>query len=399
MSLNSSTLYTPPFFAMAFANLCNLTSFGAFFLFPLYITQKGGNQVDVGVIMGAFALASVLCRPWISEMIDRMGRKWTFALGSIIMTLMPLTYTCLDGTVKDFLWPLILVRVIHGVGFAICLTAAFTYVADLVPPARLNEGVGMFGVSGLTGSAVGPVIGEWIIHHWGFQSLFHIAAVIPFLGLLVQLPLAETHLRAARIVSNSFFQVFTMPRILLVAALSFLFGVGIAASNGFVSPFASEQQVGFISIYFMAYSSAAIMTRFVGSRVADRYGEAKIIPYAMFITGSGLLLLIFLGGETLLLCSGLLSGCGHGFLYPSLNALAVRGAESHSRGKITGAFTGSIDAGVFAGSMVLGIIGEYAGFPILFLTAGLALWAALVLFRFQMWRRPGMLLSWDREKL
>jgi len=398
MTPGKERLYTLPFFTMAFANLCNLTSFGAFFLFPLFVTQRGGDQVDVGVIMGAFALASVICRPWISEMIDRMGRKWTFTLGAIVMTLMPLTYTTLRGNVEDFLWLLIVFRVIHGVGFAISLTAAFTFVADLVPPSRLNEGVGMFGVSGLTGAALGPVIGEWIINYSGFTSLFHIAAIIPFVGLLAQLFLTETHSRTARVVSHSFFKVLAMPRILLVAALSFLFGVGIAASNGFVSPYASEMRVAFISVYFMAYSAAAIVTRFAGSRIADQYGEEKVIPYAMFIAGTGFFLLVFLGGEILLLCAGLLAGCGHGFLFPSLNALALRGAQSHSRGKITGAFTGSIDAGVFAGSLILGLIGEYFGFRVLFLTASLALWTALLLFRFQTWRHPHLLLSSGRDK-
>ncbi len=382
---------------MAFANLCNLTSFGAFFLFPLFVTQRGGDQVAVGVIMGAFALASVICRPWISEMIDRMGRKWSFSLGTIIMTLMPLAYTTLEGNVEDFLWLLILFRVVHGVGFAISLTAAFTYVADLVPPSRLNEGVGMFGVSGLTGAAVGPVIGEWIIKHAGFTSLFHMAALIPLAGLVAQLFLRETHSRTTRVVSQSFFKVLAMPRMLLVAVMSFLFGVGIAASNGFVSPYASEMNVAFISVYFMAYSTAAIVTRFGGSRIADQYGEEKVIPYAMFLAGGGFFLLVFLGGEILLLCAGLLAGCGHGFLFPSLNALALRGAESHSRGKITGAFTGSIDAGVFAGSLILGLIGEYAGFRVLFLTATFSLWTALVLFRFQMWRHPHLLLSSRKE--
>ncbi len=391
MSIKSNALYTPPFFAMAFANFCNLTSLSTFFLFPLYVTQRGGNQVDVGVIMGIFALASVLCRPWVSEMIDRMGRKWTFSTGALIMSIMPLAYTLFQGSVKDFLWPLLFVRVLHGVGFALCFTAAFTCVADLIPPGRLNEGVGMFGVSGLIGAALGPLIGEWIIRYWGFDSLFYFAALTPFLGVLVQLPVEETHFRAARVASSSFFKVFAMPRMLLVAAFSFLFGVGIAASNGFVSPFAGEQGVAFISIYFIAYSLAAIMTRLVGSRIADRYGEGRILPYAFFITGAGFLILVFLGGEVLLLCAGLMAGCGHGLLYPSLNALALRDAQPHIRGKITGAFTGSVDAGIFFGSLLLGFIGEYAGFRVLFLTATFSLWTALALFCFNVWRRPELL--------
>jgi len=44
-----------------------------------------------------------------------------------------------------------------------------------VPEERLNEGIGMFGVTGLTGLAIGPVISEIIISKFGF-SVFFLAA-------------------------------------------------------------------------------------------------------------------------------------------------------------------------------------------------------------------------------
>ncbi|MDH3998886.1 MAG: MFS transporter, partial [Desulfuromonadales bacterium] len=72
---------------MAVANLCHTASFSTFFLLPLYLLAHNGDQSDVGVVMGVFALASALCRPWISEMIDRIGRKRSYTIGSAIMML------------------------------------------------------------------------------------------------------------------------------------------------------------------------------------------------------------------------------------------------------------------------------------------------------------------------
>ena len=144
-------VFSRTFFAMAVANLWCLASFGTFFLFPLFITAHGGDQVDIGIIMGSFALSSVLCRPWISDMIDRIGRKKSYAAGSLITTLMPLAYLFFRGTLDSFYLPLILVRVVHGVGFAICITAAFTYIADIVPKERLNGDSGCSGYPGLRG--------------------------------------------------------------------------------------------------------------------------------------------------------------------------------------------------------------------------------------------------------
>ena len=381
-------LYTQTFFALGLANFLILSSFSTFFLYPLCVLQYGGNDVDIGVVMGAFTLASVVCRPWISEMIDRLGRKRSYTIGSLTMTVMPLAYLCFRGNLDDFYIPLLGVRIVHGMGFAICLTAAFTYVADLIPEGRLNEGLGIFGISGLVGSAVGPSLAELIIDRFGFDALFLVAALMAALALLVHLPLAETLRHDPARNSVTFLSVFKSRKISLVALMAVLFGFGLAASNGFVAPFANERQLGFVSWYYLAYSTSAVLTRLFGARLADRFGEERIIPYAMLLTGLGLACLVFLGGNGVLMMAGAMGGCGHGFLYPGLSALALRNEPGAIRGKITGAFTGSIDAGVFVGSIMLGFIGQWAGFQILFLTAGAALLVAFMLYQGSRWTLP-----------
>jgi MFS family permease len=175
--------------------------------------------------------------------------------------------------------------------------------------------------------------------------------------------------------------VLNRKKILIIALLALLFGFALSASGSFVAPFAKGKHLAFISLYYIFYSSAAVLTRLLGGRLADRIGEDRIIPNALVVTGAGLLLLIFLEGNFILILSGLMSGCGHGFLFPSLNSLAIRDEPAHIRGKINGVFTGGIDAGVFLGSIILGFIGEWAGFRALFLVAGISLLPGLWIYR------------------
>jgi MFS family permease len=381
-----SKLYSSSFIAFGFANFFTVSSFGAFFLFPLFIKSHGGSESDIGIIMGVFTLASVLCRPWISEMIDRIGRKRSYTIGSLIMTALPLTYLLFRGGLSTFYTPLILVRVVHGVGLALCFTAAFTYIADIIPEARLNEGIGMFGATGLAALAIGPLIGEIIIGRFGFSIFFVTASVIATLGLIIHLPLQESFERGDREASSSFFSLLIKRNIFPVAMLALIFGIGLAATGNFISPFAKQRELPFISLYYICYSSAAILTRLGGGRLADRVGEDRIIPYALLLTGSGLMVLIFLSGSAVLAVSGVMSGCGHGFLFPCLNSLILRDEPIDIRGKITGVFTGGIDTGSFAGSIVLGYIGKLAGFQALFMAAGLALFLGLFVQRFHVIR-------------
>jgi len=376
-------LYSRSFITMAIANLFTVSSFATFFLFPLFITNHGGSKSDIGIIMGALALSSVLCRPWISGMIDRIGRKKSYTIGCTIMSAVSLIYLLFRGDLSHFYLPLILVRILHGVGVAICFTAAFTYIADIVPWERLNEGIGVFGVSGLMGLAIGPIIAEMIIREFGFSAFFLVAAGMALAGLLLHIPLAESFTRVSHESPRSFFSVLIKRRTLTVAVLAILFGFGLAAYGGFVSPFAKEQDIAFVSLYYVSYSLAAILTRLSGGRLADRIGEERVIPYGQILTGGGLLMLILLGGNTILALSGLITGCGHGVLFPCLNTLAIRNEPISIRGKITGVFTGGIDTGAFVGSIALGYIGEWAGFRPLFLAAGLALFAGLGVYKFQ----------------
>jgi MFS family permease len=335
--------------------------------------------------MGIFGLAATLCRPWVSGLVDRMGRR-SFTVGSLMMVGLPVGYMLLSGPLEGFYPALLLIRILHGTGMALCFTAAFTFVADIVPPARLNEGIGIFGISGLVGMAVGPALAEYALHHAGFPAMFMVASLLAGVGLVAHLPLDEPVYEwqsADRDVS--FFTVLKRPKILTVAMLAILFGIGQAGAGNFVAPLAVARDIAHVSLFFMAYSVAAALVRLGGGRLADRIGELQIIPYALVITGGGLLSLIVAGHSWSLALAGAVTGCGHGLLFPTLNSLAVRGEPGGIRGKITGIYTGALDGGNFSGSILLGYVGEWLGMQALFLVAGLALFGGL--FVLPLWLR------------
>ena len=376
-------LYTPAFWAMALANLCHTASFSAFFLLPLYILDHGGNQGDIGVVMGVFALASAASRPWVAEMIDRIGRKRSYTLGSILMVASPFLYIYIQDPLGSSYPLFLLLRAMHGVGLAICFTAVFTFMADILPKDRLNEGIGMFGISGLIGIAIGPVVAEITLKHYGFFGLFITAGMLAAVALFVHQPLKESHPEPNTKQETTFFGLLRREKFIVVGLLALLFGFGLAGTGGFVAPLAAERKLGFVSVYFFFYSGGAIAVRFAGGRLADRLGENRVLPYSIVLYMAGLFLLPFAYNQATLCAAGALSGIGHGLLFPILNTMAVRDEPAAVRGKATGIFTGGLDAGIFAGSLMLGYIGDWFGLNTLFVCAGLSMAAALVLFRFR----------------
>lgn len=377
----TTRLYSRPFILISIANffvICNLSSF---FLFPLFINAHGGSKSDIGILMAAMMISSILMRPWISQLVDRFGRKKSYFLGTLIMTIMPVVYLLFDGPLSNFYTPLFAIRIVHGMGVALCFTASFTYVADISPPQRLNEGLGMFGMTALVGMAVGPSISEPIIHNLGFGAFFSMVSMLGAIALVLQLFLPETYvLQSFQNKQISFFSVLKRRKIFSIALVTMFFGIGIAAQAGFVSPYVEDLKLPNVSVFFATYSMAAILTRFFGVRIADRVGEQKIIPFALAINALGYLSLTVVKNSWLLIFSGIITGCGHGLLFPCLNSLAIRDEPVHIRGKINGVFTGGLDSGLFIGSIFLGYIGEWFGYRPIFFSTFLILMTGLGIF-------------------
>ena len=241
----------------------------------------------------------------------------------------------------------------------------------------------MFGTSGLIGMAVGPLVAEPILENYGFSAFFFIASGLAAAALILQAPIKDKHHLQEENPpkSPSFFSLLKTRKQLVCGGLAVLFGFGLAATGSFIAPFAEARNLGYISLYYLAYSTAAVGVRFVAGKTADRLGENQIIPWGLSLVAGGLLLVPLVHGIFLLLVAGFIFGIGHGLLFPALNAMGVRDEAYEVRGKVTGIFTGGIDAGIFCGALILGSIGKVAGFTALFICSGLMVLCGLWLFR------------------
>ncbi|MCD6527193.1 MAG: MFS transporter [Desulfuromonas sp.] len=329
--------------------------------------------------MGIFALTSALCRPWIAPAIDHFGRRRCYLWGCSLMVLLPLCYLPFisSSDLNHILFAV--VRGIHGVGLALCFTTVFTWVADLLPKERLNEGLGVFGVSGLVGLAVGPFIGEMILDHFGFTQFFIAASLLALLSLFLVTRLQETTAHHANSIATGFFELLRRPHFRNCALTTFLFGIGLAAPGAFIATYLEAHQLPSIALYYFAYSAAAIMIRFLAGHLGDRYGEEQVLPYAITLTAAGILSILIITDLWTVMLAGLVIGCGHGLLFPALNSLTLRHSPMAIRGKLTGIFTGSLDLGIFLGSLLCGVLGEYLGWTALFSVAAAAVLSGILL--------------------
>src|SRR5205814_10217263 len=152
-------LFTRLFVLAAVANLMLSLAGFLFVHLPGFLQQLGAGEAQIGRIMGAQAIGSVLAWPLVGHVMDARGRRVVILTGASLFVAVIVLYLYVDS-LGPFVY---LVRMLDGAAHTMWYTALFTYAADLVPVQRRTEGLAIFGVSGLVTIGLGAQFGDAIL--------------------------------------------------------------------------------------------------------------------------------------------------------------------------------------------------------------------------------------------
>jgi len=181
-----SIIAPTPFVRATVTNFFFFLGLNGFVLLPLYIQRLGGNEIEIGLVMGVYSGVGIVCQPLIGPWVDVIGRR-PFMLTGIGLTVAAALLAAVPGGV-----PLLaVVRALQGIGFSMFFVASFSYVLDIIPPAERGWALGIYGVSGFVSTAIAPLIGESVIRTVGFRSLFVLSAALGLATFLLVWPVRE----------------------------------------------------------------------------------------------------------------------------------------------------------------------------------------------------------------
>jgi MFS family permease len=371
-------LLSKNFILVCLANFCY---FGSFYILvpamPQYVVSLGGATGQVGLIMGLFTLASVAVRPYFGKLVDTRGRKLLMLLGSCFFVLFPLVYIAIQTLV-----PLYVARIAHGFAHAGYLVAVVAYIADLAPPHRRGEVIGIFGASNILGMAIFPAWGTSVLSAGGsFQYLFLLAALTAATSFVAVALLDDirppAHPGGKPL---GFLKVGCRPEV-LIPSLALLSGATCyGAVLTFLPLFAPERSLPDFGIFFVVYAFSTILSRVVGGRLSDRIGRRKVIMPCMALLTLSVWMLPFLHTLWFLALISFLFGLSFGVFMPTLNALVVDYTATHERGSALAFFMSFMDMGITVGSMAMGYVGESCGYPAVYWICGALVLVTLFVF-------------------
>jgi len=336
----------------------------------------------IGLVEGAFWLASMAVQPWLGRRLDVQGRRRFFIFGAFLMTAVSFSYLM----TPVHLLTMVPLRALQGLGVAMYLTALTAWVSDHSPPGRLAEFLGIFGVTGLLGATLGPIAGEKVFDHFDYPGLFVGSGALCLIGALWS-PSLRDHLPEANpaAAARGYWQLASAPPLRGTMLGSLAFGLATGSVVAFVAPFLDTRQLPGVGVLLAVYALASGATRIYAAGLTDRLGPARVIGPSLVLQAGAMFAISFLGPEgwramPLLLLAAFLGGTGHGMVYPALSALAVLRLGSRCAGTGMSVVAACADLGSSLGAFLAGLLVRHASYPAMFVTMGAAVAAAGLVF-------------------
>ena len=160
---------------------------------PLVGREFGLNAVNLGWVLTAYTLAAAMFLVPFGRLADLVGRKRIFTLGIAVN---------IAGTALCALAPsaffLILGRGVQGVGGAMIFGTGVAILTSVYPPGGRGHALGLNTAAVYTGLSLGPVLGGFLVHAFGWRSVFWATVPVAAFALVLALVRLEGEWADAR---------------------------------------------------------------------------------------------------------------------------------------------------------------------------------------------------------
>ena len=348
---------------------------------PIYLSRLGSTNAAIGVMIGGFSISAVVIRPLIGIALLKTPEKKIMILGAIIFFLSTVAY--LFG--KPFL-PLLTVRIVQGIGWALFVTASLTLVMRITPEGNRGQSVGYFFLAFNMAFALAPSFGIFLMNLINFSGLSLVCTGLSLCSLFLALQLKKnpTHPVGNPSIKN---QPFLSREALPSAILGFMGNIIWGAVTAFFPLYALSQGVSNPGFFFAVYAFVLILCRLLGGRILDVYKREKIIFPCLFLIIIAMVILAFSTTSSMFLLVAVIWGLGNSFFFPSIVAYAIDLAQS-SYGPAISTYLALSDLGTTMGAVIMGILLEWSNYHVMFLSLAFTGFLNLCFFYFK-FRKKG----------
>ncbi len=344
-------LWSKEFTAMIVSTLFMSWAFYALLpTLPIYLIKD--LRIDhrsLAIIMAAFSVSAILARPISGHLLDNYRRAHIMIISLAVMTVLYGIYP-LVGTGLAML----VLRLAHGALWGLSTSSSAPVVADIVPPSRLGEGIGIFATCIPIGTTVGPLFGLYLLNSRGPLVMFVAILGISFLSLASGFftRTASKPLPKKKFSSSNLFHKKAFP----ISLCMFFVTCGYGAVIVFAGVYAAQRSFPNAAAYFLCFAAAIFLSRMCSGRLFDRGRFVLLIVAGHFLTAVGMLWIGYAANPVQFLLAGMVSGFGFGTLMPTSQAAINVLVGPDERGAANSTYMTSYDLGVGVASLAVSLL-------------------------------------------
>lgn len=326
---------------------------------PIYLLRSGSKEGEIGFLVGIFSVSSLILRPFVGKALLSIPERKFMTAGALLYTL-----SCLAYLIAPPFWPLLIVRVLQGIGLAFFSTASFTLLANITPAANRGRLISLFYLSMNLSFALGPYLGMLLINRFNFPVLFLVCTGLSLCAVYLTLKLRKGEiipLENESVKVYSFLSREALPPSIIAFMLNIIWGTICA----FFPLYALKHGVSNPGTFFIFLAITLMLGRLLGGRILDIYERRKVIRPCLALIVVGISIMPFANSLTVFIFIAIILGTGWAFLYPSLTIHVIE-TTGLSRGPAMGTFTALADLGAGLGPMIMGFILQRTSYPIMY---------------------------------
>lgn len=338
---------------------------------PRYLTGLGLPDWEVGLVLGATAIASLVTRPISGVLTDRFGHKRMLLMGAISLTL-----GAIGVVLTTQVAALFTLRILQALGYVIFTTAGNALVGQLATPEERSQKIAYFGLAANFAMTMTPGAIDLLLPLIGLTTAFWLSGGIAAgAGVMTR----ALRYRAPQETNGQAFAwtaLWRFPRQLWLAMfVSALFGAGFGAYFQYFAVLLERRSIPAPAV-FAAYGISIIVTRLLFGRYLDRIGFGRVLGLAALIMTVGLVIAAYGYSLPSLIVAAALIAAGGGFFHPMLIAHHVTLLPQRA-GWAVACFYFGFDLGIGGGAWLLGAALDWGGLVALYWTAALLTLATL----------------------
>ncbi len=375
--------------------------FATYMLNPVitgYVVLLGASLAAGGFVAGLVATSSLAVRPFTGLVADRLSKTTLLVVAAALFTVA--AFGC--ALSESVLW-ISVFRVVQGVAFAFRSAVVVSLVSVTVARDHVGRAVGWIGVVTMVSSAIAPSVASWVGSAASYHACFLVAGALFACGLalavLFKLPkdvrarhreaacarrgdgrarAASGRARARCVALRDFVYVPAVPYSVM-AALS---GAPHAINVSLILTVGEYRGIAGISLYFVFYAAATLVTRPLVGRICDTRGFGRVIVPVLLIDLAGVLCLVGMQSLAMVAAAGVLVGVGQGSAYSALQAEAVRHARVEELGRASNTFYIGPDVNMGMTPFVAGFAMQFWGVTVMYVVCFALVSGALLLALF-----------------